>query len=311
MLRWLVDDEKRPRLGWRLLAYTLAYAVCVAAASVAAHALRPIVPRWVLGFVVTAVAIGSMLWAFQLLRRRMDRRPWSWIGFSLSQPGRWGLVAGLASGVLMLGAVFCVEWALGWVVPTWNFRSASLLAVAGSLATGLGIGFSEELLLRGAFLQNLGERFPLWVATVVSGLVFGLLHLANPAQHVDLAFLASCLVGTLLLVLARFVTGTLMWAIGWHASWDWMQDLLGLAEPGTTHDFSVVSVVQHGPAAWVGLAPSLEGGLLAIAVTGLAVAAFWALGRLRGTDIDWTRPLVAGEPSRPAPIPATSLPALT
>ncbi len=311
MWRWLIDEENRLCVGWRLLAYTLAYAVCLAAATFAGHALRPTVPRWLLGFVVTAMAIGSMLLTFRFLRRRMDRRPWCWIGLSLSDRGWMGLATGFASGVVMLGTVFCSEWGLGWVQPSARLGSASILAVAGSLAAGLGIGFSEELLTRGVFLQNLGERFPLWVATVLTGLAFGLFHLANPAQHVDLAFVASCVVGTMLLVLARFVTGTLMWAIGWHASWDWMQDLLGLAEPQRTQDFVVVSVVQHGPPIWVGRAPSLEGGLLAIGVVGLAAAAFWAVGRRRGCELDWTRPLVGGEPSRPKPTPVTELRVLT
>jgi uncharacterized protein len=311
MWRWLVDDENRPHLAWRLLAYTFAYAACLGTASLAGHALRPTVPRWLLGFVVTAIAIGSILWTFRWLRRRMDRRPWSWLGLSLSGPGWAGLATGFASGVLMLGAVFCIEWSLGWIEPSSRFESVSILAVAGSLATGLGIGFSEELLNRGVFLQNLGEHYPLWVATVFTGLAFGLFHLANPVQHVDLAFVVSCVVGTMLLVLARFVTGTLMWAIGWHASWDWMQDLLGIAEQERTQDFAAVAVVQHGPPAWVGRAPSLEGGLLAIGVIGLAAAAFWALGHRRGRDLDWTRPLVGGEPARPERARANGLQALT
>ena len=308
MWRWLVDDARRPRVGWRLLAYALAYSVCVGVASFVGHALRPAVPRWLLGFLVTAIAMGSMLWTFRVLRQRMDRRPWSWIGLSLSPRGRIGLCAGVASGVFMLGALFCVEWGLGWIEPISRLRSASLPAVAASLAAAVGIGFSEELLTRGVFLQNLGERLPLWLATVLTGLAFGLFHLANPAQHVDVAFVASCVVGTLLLVLARFVTGTLMWAIGWHASWDWMQDVLGLADPGQAQDFTVVSVAQHGPAAWVGRAPSLEGGALAVGIVGLAAATFWALGRRRGRDMDWTRPLIDGEPSQPALAPATGLP---
>jgi uncharacterized membrane protein YfcA len=113
MRRWLFDEENRPRLGWRLLAYTLAYVVCLGAASFAGHVLRTTFPRWLLGFVVAVTVLSSIFWTFRFLRRRMDRRPWCWIGLSLSQRGRVGLAAGFASGVLMLGTVFCIEWSLG------------------------------------------------------------------------------------------------------------------------------------------------------------------------------------------------------
>jgi membrane protease YdiL (CAAX protease family) len=291
----IIDSEGRPQLWWRLLAYTLAFVICVVGTSLVGHVLRSMVARWLLSFAVTAVGVGSLFASFHFLRTRMDRRPWSWFGLSASRDGRVALANGFVAGVLMLGGMFCAEWGLGWIEPSWAFPSVSILAVVASMASSFGIGFSEELLNRGAFIQNLGERFPLWVATAFTGVTFGLMHLSNPAQHVDVSFVLACALGTLFLVLARFVTGSLWWAVGWHSSWDWMQDLLGLAEPGAAKDYSVVSLAQHGPAVWVGHAPSLEGGLLAIAIVGLGVAVFWTIGRRRGLVVGWMRPLFFGE----------------
>ncbi len=284
----------------------LLFAACGAAASVLGHALRAIAPRWVPGFVVTVVGGGAFFLGTRMFRSRMDRRPWSWVGLTRSWRTARGLVWGFAAGALMLGVLFCLEWRLGWVEPSWVAQSWKLSAVLGALFAAMGIGLMEELLLRGVFLQNLGERLPLWVATLGTGVVFGLLHLANPAQHVDVAFVASAAVATVMLALARFVTGTLAWAIGWHAAWDWMQDVLGLADVGSVKDHQLMSVVQRGPVAWTGQAPSIEGGGAAIAIIALMAAVLWMISRRRGPAMAWREPLESGEPQLP---PARGAPA--
>src|SRR5689334_6798354 len=185
-MRWFTDEEGRPRTGLRVLAYILTFAVAGAVAGVLGHALRSAAPRWLSGAAVTLVGGGLCVIGFRVLRARMDRRPWSWFGLDASARTVRTLVAGLVTGVLMVGALLALEWALGWVEPV--RVDGSLSAVLGSLFAALGIGLLEELLLRGAVLQNLGERLPLWAATGVTGLLFGLLHLANPAQRVSAAF---------------------------------------------------------------------------------------------------------------------------
>ena len=295
-MRWLLDGERRPRLGWRLLAYLLLFALCGAAAGIGGHALRSVAPGWLLGLAVALAGGVPCVLAFRVLRNRLDRRPWTWLGLTPSRRTASALGGGFAMGVLMLGALFCLEWRMGWIDPTWVYAPWRLSALLGALFAALGIGLMEELLLRGAFLQNLGERLPLWAATLCTGLTFGLLHLANPAQRVDVAFVVSAALATLMLVLARFVTGTLAWAIGWHAGWDWMQDALGVTSPGAARDHQVVTIVEHGPVAWMGQAPSIEGGGLAILVIGLAAAGLWIVARGRGQRIDWSEPLERGEP---------------
>jgi hypothetical protein len=203
-----------------VLAYLLVFALCGAVAGVLGHTLRSSAPRLLVGVAVTFVGGGGCLLGFRVLRVRVDRRPWSWLGLAASNRTLVLLAAGFGAGVLMLGALFALEWALGWIEPSRVDASGRLSAVLGSLFAALGIGLMEELLLRGAVLQNLGERLPLWGATLATGVLFGLLHLANPAQRVDTAFVASAAVATLMLVLARFGTGGLGWAIGWHAGWD-------------------------------------------------------------------------------------------
>jgi CAAX protease family protein len=294
--RWFRDEDGRPRTGWRVLCYLLVFALAGAAAGILGHALRTVAPRWLSGAAVTLVGGGLCVSGFRVLRARMDRRPWSWIGLDASARTLGTLAAGLLTGVLMVGVLLGLEWALGWIEPTRVDSAATLSAVLGSFFAALGIGLMEELLLRGAVLQNLGERLPLWAATLATGLLFGLLHLANPAQRVSAAFVASAAVATLMLVLARFSTGSLGWAIGWHAGWDWMQDVLGIASPGEDRPYQLVRIAQHGPVLWTGEAPSIEGGLLPILLLAVVAGGFWGVQTWTGQRWSWRRPLSEGEP---------------
>jgi len=292
----LRDDEGRARVGWRLLGYLLVFALSGAAAGAHGHALRTLAPRWLTGVSVMFLGGAGCLAGFRILRTRLDRRPWPWIGLTPSKRMFAFVGVGFLSGVLMIGALFGVEWALGWIQPGRADTAGRLSAVLGALFAALGVGLMEELLLRGAVLQNLGERLPLWAATLGTGILFGVLHLANPAQRVDVAFVTSAVVATLMLVLARFVTGGLGWAIGWHAGWDWMQDVVGLASPGQDGAAQLLRLSQKGPTLWTGQPPSIEGGLLPIVVIGVAAATFWALQARAGIRWDWRQPLVDGAP---------------
>ena len=290
----LVGEDGRIRIGWRLLAYTVAYLACVVTTGLLGHLSRTMLPRWARGVLGAVFVVSALVAAFRVVRRRIDRRPWDWLGLP-GRGGGLGLLGGFVGGFLMMAVVLGAEWGCGWVEIRWTATLAGLSAMLGGLVSYLGVGLSEELFFRGAVLQNLSERLPLWVSTLLTGIAFGLFHLMNPEQHVDAAFLAACILGTGLLTVARLVTGSLMWAIGWHAAWDWAQDLLGLGEPGAVRDFSLISVSQHGPPLWVGRAPSLEGGLLEMAVVAVAAAAFWGWGRARGMRLAWGLPMVSGE----------------
>ena len=295
---WMRDEGGRARTGWRLLSYLLVFAVSGSAAGILGHELRTLAPRWLVGLSVMLLGGGGCLLGFWVLRTRLDRRPWSWIGLTPSARMFAFVLVGFLAGALMIGAVFGVEFGLGWIEPGRTDTAGRLSAVIGALFAALGVGLMEELLLRGAVLQNLGERLPLWAATLATGVLFGVLHLANPAQRVDVPFVASAVVATLMLVLARFVTGGLGWAVGWHAGWDWMQDLLGLASPGEDTGRELVHLVENGPRLWTGQAPSIEGGLLPIVFICLAAAVFWALPTPARRRWNWRSPLVEGSPWR-------------
>lgn len=288
--RVFLSTDGRLRVGFRLVVYLAAFLACAAGLGVLGHSLRMLMPRWARQILFAAVYSTAIIAAVRGLRRYVDRRSWESLGLPALRVGYGRLAQGFGVGVMMLSAVFVVEWRLGWITVTGTSFLARALAprpVVANLVSLLAVGLSEELLFRGAVFRNLGEAAPLWVATAIAGVLFGLFHLLNPAVQLDAGFLLSCALGTCMLVLARLVTGNLYWAIGWHASWDWMQDVLGLAEPGAPRDTALLTLVQHGPRFWVGDSSSLEGGGLAITTAALGILGMLLWATRRRIAISW------------------------
>lgn len=80
-------------------------------------------------------------------------------------------------------------------------------------------GFSEETQMRGYLLAALSRGIRFWPAAVALSLLFGALHLGNGGEN---------LIGILTAVVAGIVfsytirkTGSLAFAFGMHAAWDW------------------------------------------------------------------------------------------
>jgi len=94
--------------------------------------------------------------------------------------------------------------------------------VLPAVAMALSSGFLEELLFRGALFRIVEEWLGSWVSLVVSSLVFGLMHLINPAATLEGALFISVEAG-LLLAAAYMVTRRLWLGIGLHVAWNYTQ----------------------------------------------------------------------------------------
>ncbi|MEO8431285.1 MAG: type II CAAX endopeptidase family protein [Acidobacteriota bacterium] len=253
-----------------------------------------------------ALLLGAPLYALavlfltRLFRRRFDRRPWS--GMAVS-PFRGRLAAGgFLLGAAMMASVFALEAASGWLRLTGfrhglAVRPGVLAELAAVFVLFAAVGFTEELAMRGYFLQNLGERFPVWIATIAAGVVFGALHFTY--DDFGIAFVASAVVLTAFLTASRLLTGSLWLAIGWHAGWDWLQTaVLGIREIEVLPSGGAfLAVERHGPPLFVGRGAALEAGLLSIFVELAGLVAILLLARRRG-GIRWgSRLTPAGTPS--------------
>jgi membrane protease YdiL (CAAX protease family) len=104
-------------------------------------------------------------------------------------------------------------------------ESAVLWAIAFALVV------NEELVFRGcAFFRLLRGTNPV-VATLVTSSAFALAHIANPSETIS--GILSVVASGLVLCLSVWRSGSLWWAIGFHAAWDWSQSFVfGVADSG-------------------------------------------------------------------------------
>jgi hypothetical protein len=140
----------------------------------------------------------------------------------------------------------------------------------------LSVGFFEEFQFRGYAQFTLCTGLGFWPAATVLSAAFGAIHLVNPGE--------SKIGGLSVFVIAMFFcltlrrTGSLWFAVGMHAAFDWGETFLysvpdsGLVAPGHLLNSSL-----HGPAWLTGGSVGPEGSVMAFAVTALAAAIFaWA-----------------------------------
>ncbi len=160
----------------------------------------------------------------------VDRVSFSDYGLDWKFSVLMSLGLGLGLGVLSLIIVFIGQWMLGWVewhLNNWQRLGQALLPV---LLLALWIGVTEELVFRGFLLNELQQDYSIWVAAVISSIIFGLLHLIWE-QHDTLPQLTGLWLMGMVLVLARWVDkGSLGLAWGLHAGWIWGLTCLDAAE---------------------------------------------------------------------------------
>ena len=126
---------------------------------------------------------------------------------------------GLLIGAGLYTACVLILMVMGiYRVEGLNPSSFMLPAVAMALSSG----FLEELLFRGVLFRIVEEWMGSWVALVVSSLVFGLVHLINPAATWTGALFISVEAGVLLAA-AYMLTRRLWLGIGFHIAWNYTQ----------------------------------------------------------------------------------------
>jgi membrane protease YdiL (CAAX protease family) len=137
---------------------------------------------------------------------------WGVMWLSNSSFSDYGLVANLAMlgslalgfglGVLSIVILYTCQFWLGWC----NFQRLNIKQIASIMPSilliALLVGGIEELVFRGFLLTELERDYPVWVAAVISSLIFALLHLVWEQQETLPQMPGLWLLG-MMLVLAR------------------------------------------------------------------------------------------------------------
>jgi membrane protease YdiL (CAAX protease family) len=154
----------------------------------------------------------------------------------LSTPGmgrEWATGALIGAG-LITGCVL-ILLALG-MYRIEGLNPATFLIPAVALA--ISSGTFEELFFRGVIFKSVEDMAGSWIALILSSLVFGFVHLLNPAGTTGGAVYISTAAG-LLLAAAYLLTRRLWLAMGVHMAWNYTLSAVysgvvsgGVSDPG-------------------------------------------------------------------------------
>lgn len=145
------------------------------------------------------------------------------------------------------------------------------------------VAVAEELVFRGALFRIVEEIAGTWGALVVSGVLFGVLHLVNP--HATVWGAVSIAVEAGLLFGAVYAATRSLWLpIGLHLGWNFAEGgIFGTTVSGSAHGpASLLRATVSGPAALTGGEFGPEAGVVAILVCGVPAVLFLRLAAKRG-----------------------------
>ena len=293
------SSERRLRAFWRLVAQAALMVAlgivpifAIAEPLTALHRRGIFLPTFthdnydrVVNILVGPLLVAAVVASVAIAAKWLDHRRLTEFGVRLD-PAWWsGLALGLAVGAAVMGLVFAVERALGWITLTgtvvFNVPGVPLgLAFTFSVVKVLCVGTYEEVLSRGYHLRNLAEGLSLPWGVVASSSVFALLHLAN--ENASVLSTLGLFVNAFFFATAILVTGRLSTAIGAHIAWNFMQGtVFGFPVSGDKEAVSLIGIQQGGPPLLTGGAFGPEAGLVGVlaSLTGIGVLVAW--GRRR------------------------------
>ncbi len=296
-VQWIFRGRDGLRAGWSLLLWVLFLAVLGNIVNRTLHAvlhgrIAPhTTPEWLtlassaLAFFTAGVAA--------LMVSRIEGRPWSQYGIGTLR-GRLGEFAiGLFCGFALLSLLVGVLWKGGWLVfAGLNLHGPGNMLLWAALMglSFLFTGFFEEFAFRGftqftltrgiaGILRSVGmedhaKAIAFWITAILLAVAFGAVHGNNPGEA-KLGLYAAGLIG-FLFAFSLWRTGSLWWAIGFHAAWDWAESYFyGTADSGGVSPHRLMNTAPQGNVFYSGGTVGPEGSIFvlgAIVLTAVVIA---------------------------------------
>ena len=142
-------------------------------------------------------------------------------------------------------------------------------------------GVFEESLMRGYLQYTLTRGIGFWWGAVLMSVLFGVLHMGNGGESPVGLFSAGA-VG-LVFCISLWYTGSLWWAIGFHALWDWGQTYFyGTQDSGMVARGHLFAEHPAGPLLWSGGPTGPEGSLYVIPLLLIIALMTWLWWRRNG-----------------------------
>ena len=273
------SSEKRLRTGWRLLAHLALLVVLYFAVAIFLAPLQAIFSLdesfTALFLFNTIIALIALTASIFLARRRVDKRSFTSLGLIWNRRAARDLLVGIGITGLIMSLVYAAEAVLGWQrFEAFAWKNDAPGAIIGNLLLYLviyiAVGWQEELLFRGYWLQNLAEGLGTGWGVLISSWVFALLHGFNPNSSPAAVFL---LIASGLFLACGYLRTRQLWLpIGLHIGWNYFEGpVFGFAVSGTS-PFRLISLTPTGPELLTGGAFGPEAGLIVLPALLLGVA---------------------------------------
>jgi membrane protease YdiL (CAAX protease family) len=304
-MQWIFFGANGLRAGWGALLFVaiiialgfllnLAVRLFVHPHLAAGAAMPPSFGNFEEALSVVLVALTTSVMAL------IEKRPAGFYGYQ--GPARVvRFFSGIVWGVAAISVLVGVLWKLGYLAFDGRLLSgASAWEYAGEWGLMfLFVGIFEESLLRGYLQFTIGRGLGFWWSALGLSFLFGFIHGHNPGES-PVGLFAAGAVG-LLFCLSLWYTGSLWWAVGFHAAWDWGESFFyGTSDSGLTVQGHLLAEHPLGKLLWSGGLTGPEGSLLIFPLL-IVIAA--------GMYVWWGRKTVspfAGyglRPKRPALLP--------
>jgi len=262
------------RAGWRLLIF-FALFVAFAAAFRTALNFIPAVQAWLKSLPKNEFSPGLVMFGegqavlatilAALVMTKIEKKTFADYGLPVSEAfGKrfWqGVPIGLAMLSLLMGMIAALR---GFSIDGFALHGSE--AVRYGVLYGIAfllVGFFEEFSFRGYLQATLGSGIGFWPAAIVLSIAFGAIHLGNTGE----AMLGAVTAGGFGLVAAFSLrrTGTIWYAIGMHAAFDWGETYLySVADSGNLAQGHLLNSDFHGATWLTGGTVGPEGSVLAI-----------------------------------------------
>lgn len=273
------------RAGWRWLIFVAILLVCTGVLGVVCVAigLLHITPGQkpsATEFTASSALLQEIIFVISMtiaafIMSRIEKRPMGQYGLPAREAfGRrfwqgvvWGFIA-ISATLLLIAALHGFSFG-GWALS--GRRLVMYAAVWG--AAFLLTGFGEEFVFRGysQFTLTTGMRF--WPSAIVLSILFGALHLGNAGEGWAGAASAG-LIGLFLCFTLRR-TGTIWFAVGLHAAWDYGETFVyGVPDSGFAPRGHLLNSSFHGPRWLTGGTVGPEASIACFVVIGLLFLVF-------------------------------------
>ncbi len=279
-LRWTFIGKDGLRAGWSALLFIAIFIVLEFFAAlpfftfIHFHLKRGAPQPAHVALIQEAVQALLVLLA-TFIMSRIERRPVAVYGYAgKARFTRFvsGTVCGFAAISLLVGALWKSHLLVFDGSPlggplAWKYAAAWAVAF-------IFVGIFEESLLRGYLQYTLTRAIGFWWAALILSTSFGAIHGSNPGES-PVGLFAAAGIG-LIFCLSLWYTGSLWWAIGFHAAWDWGETYFyGTPDSGMIAQGHLFSEHPTGALFWTGGATGPEGSLLIVPLMLMMALLMW------------------------------------